>query len=108
MSLTNYQIEDLAKRMNFSLEGCFFKDELPSKLKYNTAYIINLEDEFDENGNPNQGSHWTCLQLFKYPNDKVEGIYFDSYAKGPPKDVERVIMNTIGKKIPYITKPIHT
>jgi hypothetical protein len=106
MSLTNYQIKDLAKRMGFNLEGCFFKDELPSKLKYNTAYIINLEDEFDENGEQNNGSHWTCFQLFKYPNDKVDGIYFDSYAKGPPKDVENAIINTINKKIPYTTKPI--
>ena len=43
MSLTNFQLLDLSKRMNFPLEEPYFKDELPLKLKTNVEYIVNLE-----------------------------------------------------------------
>ena len=36
--------------MNIPLESPYFKKEVPFKLKSNTGYIINLEDEEDENG----------------------------------------------------------
>ena len=87
MSLTNFQLLDLAKRMNFPLEEPYFKDELPLKLKTNVGYILNhLEDEYDEDGEPNSGSHWVALYLKEYPNKKIEGIYFDLYGTGLPQD----------------------
>ena len=79
MSLTDSQLRILAKKMKFPLAGVLFKDELPDKLEYNKGYIINLDDEFDEEGKRNDGSHWTCLQINKYPNGVKEGIYFDPY-----------------------------
>ena len=107
MSLTNFQLEDIAKRMGFPLEEPYFKDELPQKLKTNVGYIINLEDEIDEDsGEPNSGSHWVALYLRKYPNDKVEGIYFDPFGTGLPQDVEKSVKKTLGKSIPHATKQI--
>jgi hypothetical protein len=61
--LTDIQIKELAKKMNIPLERVCFKDELLEKpLKYNVSYIVNMENEFDDEGNPNDGSHWVCLQ----------------------------------------------
>jgi hypothetical protein len=88
--LSNIQVQDLAKRMGIQLEGVFFKSELKDmKLKSNFAYIINLEDEFDENGEPNDGSHYTCFQYNKYPKEgcRDEYAYFDSYGVAPPEEV---------------------
>ena len=44
--LTDSDLKDLSKKMDFPLAGVFFKDELPRKLEYNTGYIINLDDVF--------------------------------------------------------------
>ena len=106
MSLTNYQLLDLGKRMNVPLESPYFKDELPLNLKSNVGYIINLEDEEDENGDPNTGSHWCALYIREYPNEKREAIYFDPYGTGCPQDVEKSMKKTLGKSIPHTTKQI--
>ncbi len=108
MSLTDAQLRDLSKRMNFPLADVCFKDDLPDKLEFNKGYIINLEDEFDEDGKRNGGSHWTCFQINKYPNGKVEGIYFDPYGVGKPQDVKNAIIRTIGKNIPETKKDIQS
>jgi hypothetical protein len=105
MSLTDTQIKDLAKRMRVPLCFIGFKDELKGqKLKYNKSYIINMENEFDEDGERNQGSHYTCFQVNKYPNDKKEGLYFDSFGMPPPTIVEEFC----GMKLPYATKDIQS
>lgn len=108
MSLTDTQLTILAKKMEFPLAGILFKNEMPKKLEFNKAYIINIEDDVDEEGNENVGTHWTCLQINKYPNGKIEGIYFDPYGVGMPQDVEKAVLNTIGKKIPHTTKDIQS
>lgn len=101
--LSNVQVEDLAKRMGIRLEAVCFKSELKDmKLKHNVGYIINLEDEFDEDGNPNEGSHYTCFQYNKYPKKdcRDEYIYFDSYGVAPPQEV----LDFCGvKEMPYNT-----
>jgi hypothetical protein len=105
MSLTDTQIFTLANKMDIPLVFCGFKDELKSeKLKYNKSYIINMEDEFDKDGNRNQGSHYTCFQVNKYPNGKKEGLYFDSFGMPPPQIVE----DFVGMKMPYATKDIQS
>lgn len=88
--LSNLQVQDLAKRMGIRLEGVYFKSQLKEmKMKHNVAYIINLEDEFDEDGNPNDGSHYTCFQYNKYPKKdcRDEYAYFDSFGIAPPDEV---------------------
>ena len=85
--LTNFDIEELAVKMDIPLEGVFFKNELPKKIKHNRFYVINLEDSVDEKTNErNDGSHWVALQV-NNTNNKIEPIYFDSYGALPPKDV---------------------
>ena len=79
MSLTNTQLKTLSERMNFPLAEISFKDELPAKLEFNKGYIINNEDAVDEDGKPNGGSHWTCLQINQYPKSG-EGYYREKYS----------------------------
>jgi hypothetical protein len=103
--LTDTQIWDLAERMNVPLVFCDFKDRLAKKkLQYNKSYIINMENEFDEDGHRNNGSHYTCFQVNKHPNGKTEGIYFDSFGQPPPQIVEEFV----GMKLPYQTKDIQS
>ena len=105
MSLTDIQIYDLAKRMNVPLVFCGFKTELDDeKLQYNKSYIVNLEDEFDEHGHRNEGSHYTCFQVNRYPSGKIQGIYFDSFGQPPPQIIEKFV----GFKLPYNTKDIQS
>lgn len=108
MSLTDVALRELCKRMEIPLADICFKDELPNKLEFNKAYIINLEDEYDEDGKKNGGTHWVCLQINKYPNGKTEGIYFDPYGVGKPSDVKKAVERTIGKNIPETTKDIQS
>jgi hypothetical protein len=105
MSLTDTQIWTLAKRMNIPLVFCGFKDELEEeKLQHNKSYIINMENEFDEKGNRNDGSHYTCFQVNKYPNGTIQKVYFDSFGQPPPLVVEEFC----GGQIPYQNKDIQS
>jgi len=94
MSLTDTQIIDLARKMSVPLADVCFKDELESPLEFNKCYIINIEDSVDEDGRPNEGTHWVYLQCNKYPNGKCESIYFDPYGKPPPENVKKTVKAT--------------
>jgi hypothetical protein len=102
--LTDEQLYTLAERMKVPLQRVCFKSELGEEpLVYNKSYIINLQDETDEDtGEDNGGSHWVCFQVNKYPNDKIEAVYMDSYGIGPPDDVKAFVK--VG--LPYTDKDI--
>ena len=105
-SLSNVQLENLAKKMNIPLVFADFKDMLKyEKLQHNKFYIINLENELDENGRPNSGSHWCSFQSNKYPNGVVENIYFDPMGIPAPLEVQRFLGE---KEIPYNKKNIQS
>ena len=53
---------------------------------------------------PNEGSHWTCFQVNKYPNGKIEGVYMDSFGEPAPQVVETFCK----AKMPYNTKDIQS
>jgi hypothetical protein len=106
MSLTDTQIWDLAKKMSVPLVFCDFKDNLAkTKLKYNKFYIINMENEFDEDGKRNEGSHYTAFQINKYPTGKIEGVYFDPFGMPPPQIVQKFCGLP---HLPYNTKDIQS
>lgn len=109
MSLSDVEIKELASKMQFKLADCCFKDELEAPLKYNEAYIINLEDSHDADGRPNDGTHWCFLQCNKYPNDKIECIYMDPYGAPPPEHVKLVVKQTTGKNgLPHTESDIQS
>ena len=106
--LTDKQIEDLSQRMNIPLGGVEFKDELPTTLKYNQVYIINLQDSEDDDGNQNGGTHWTMATIRQTPNGTIQPIYFDPYGCPPPENVKIIIEKQTKKKCPYTTKDIQS
>jgi len=107
--LSDSQLKELSVKMNIPLKDIIFKDQTPSKFEFNKSYIINLEDEFDEGGNLQSGSHWTCLQINKYPNGSIQSIYFDPFGIAPPQDVIDCFKKTTGHNhLPYNTKDIQS
>lgn len=106
--LTNSQLSDLSTKMGIPLEGIYFKDELPSKLKYNQSYIINLEDSVDKDGNENEGTHWTCMQVNKYPDGKIEPLFFDPYGAPPSENIKKFVLTNTNKTLPYTERDIQS
>jgi len=95
--------------MGIPLGDIVFKDELVSPLEYNKAYFINLEDSHDEDGHENDGTHWTYLQLTKYPNGNIEKIFFDPYGAPPSEIIKKVVEDTTKTKgLPYTQKDIQS
>ena len=109
MSLTDSEITNLCKRMSIPLGDIVFKDELHAPLEYNKAYFVNLQDSTDEDGNENEGTHWTYLQLTKYPNGKIESIYFDPYGAPPSINIKKSVEATTKQKgLPHTEKDIQS
>ena len=109
MSLTDTQITNLCKRMNIPLGDIVFKDELTSPLEYNKAYFVNLEDSHNEDGSENDGTHWTYLQLVKYPNGEIAKIFFDPYGAPPSENIKKVVKETTKTQgLPFTEKDIQS
>ena len=90
--LSNFDLINLANRMNLPLVGCFSKDQLP-KRKIKGFFVVNIGD-FDTGG-----SHWTCFST----QDK-NVYYYDSYGSVPPIQVDEYIKAVTGKKRYTINK----
>lgn len=101
--LTNYEIEDLAKRMNVPLEYVGYKDLMPTKIKHNKTYILNMSDEEDE-GN---GSHWVGFQV-NINKDKYLAMYFDSYGNAPPELLKKLVKDNFDVYLNFSTKNIQS
>jgi hypothetical protein len=109
MSLTDTQITNLCKRMDIPLAEIVFKDELQAPLEYNKAYFVNLENSHNEDGSENDGTHWTFLQLVKYPNGKIEKIYFDPYGAPPSENIKKAVKETTKTNgLPFTEKDIQS
>jgi hypothetical protein len=106
--LTDTQLEELSRKMDFPLVGVFFKDELPRKIEYNKGYMINLDDSIDENGDENEGTHWTCLQVNQYSSGQIEPIFFDPYGAPPSESIKQFVLENTGKKLPYTEKDVQS
>jgi len=105
MSLTNTQVWELAEKMRVPLCFCDFKSKLKNKkLQYNKSYVVNMEDEFDEDGQRNSGSHYVCFQINQYPNGKKESIYFDSFGAPQPD----TITEYVGGIMPHNDKDVQS
>jgi hypothetical protein len=106
--LTDTQIEELSHRMSIPLAGVYFKDELPKQLKTNKSYIVNLQDSVTDDGENNQGTHWTMFQINKTPNGKFEPIYFDPYGQPPPEAIKKAVQSNFHVYLPFTKKDIQS
>jgi len=106
--LTDSQIKELGKKMDFPIAEICFKDQLPNKIKFNQSYIINLDDSYDEKGRLKEGSHWTCLQVNKNKDGSIEPFFFDPYGAPPSENIKKFVKDTTGQKLPYNIKDIQS
>ena len=109
-ALTDKQIADLAKRMGLDLAFIDFKsDLLTHKLEYNRGYVVNLSDEFDSKGKSQEGTHWCGLFVRKYPNGRVEPMWFDSFGAPCPTEVTEFVKRYTGiSEVPHPTVDIQS
>lgn len=100
--LSNFDISDIAiKEICINdFRGVFCKNQLPKKL-INGSFVINMENDKDDKGNINPGSHWVALFIDHHMNP----YYFDSFGFPPPQDVIKFCKKT-NKKIAYSQKQI--
>lgn len=91
--LSNFEIEDLAKRMSIPVAGIYSKDRLPKVLQERKAYIVNIEDSHDEDGNGLPGSHWTAFIVLPQ-SDKLYCFYFDSFGFGEPAELTKIVKSS--------------
>lgn len=105
--LSNFEIINLANKMNLPLERICFKNELLEEpLKYNRGYIINSQDDVcDETGEENGGIHWTALYVAKTKDGHIQPLYFDSFGAPPAEDVKKFVKPHY---LPYFTKDIQS
>ena len=82
-SLSNYEIEAIAKHYHLPWIDCCMKDELPKNIQ-DGYYIINLESS-----NQGNGTHWTTLIV-----QPDLAVFCDSF--GAPPSVE--IINFVKKR----------
>ena len=107
MSLTDIQLKEMAKKMHYPLEAVLYKSQLKDHtLKYNVGWIVNLEDEYDDEGRPNDGSHYVAVYVKKCANGNIQPIAFDSYGVAPCKEIVEFI--GLGHTPPYNTKDIQS
>jgi hypothetical protein len=84
---SNTDLEELLKNLKITnFQGCYFKDEL-NELKPNSSYIINLQSEFNDKGNRNNGTHWVALVT----DNRSNAIYFDSFGSPPPTSIIKLL-----------------
>lgn len=82
MALSNFDIMDLLKKNNVSVNDIIMKD-YDGVLKKG-FYIVNLDDT------GGAGTHWTAFYF-----DGKLNIYFDSFGLPPPKNIEKLLGNFI-------------
>lgn len=96
--MTNWDLMRDASRLGIPLVGIYNKDKLPLHLK-NGFYIINLQDDYDSNGQDLSGTHWTCFYI-----EGNQAAYFDSFGFKPPVQVQNFLKPFI--PYPYSNKVI--
>jgi hypothetical protein len=90
------------RKCNKKFRGCFYKDTL-TKIEPISSYILNLNSEFNEDGDRNKRSYWTALCV----DDNKQAIYFNSYGLKPPKEIKS-FLKSYQYKIGNTTKNIQS
>lgn len=84
-TITNFDIIHVCQKLHIPLIGVFSKDKLPYQRK-DGAYVVNMQDDLNINGDMNQGSHWVCFYIHK-----KKAVYFDSFAVVPPRQIQEFL-----------------
>ena len=95
--LTNYDIIETCQRYQLPLVGVFNKNKIPPDKQFG-GYVINMENDVDENGKQLDGSHWVSFYIEKDIKGKSHAVYFDSFGFAPPVDVQNFL-------VPFVPYP---
>jgi hypothetical protein len=99
--LSNFDLEDMAQKHHLNnFVGVFSKDVLPNNLIIG-SYIINLENDRDDNGLLNNGSHWLGL----FVDNQNTCCFFDSFGFAPAIEIV-TFMRKSKKKIYFNEKQV--
>ena len=90
-SLTNFDLEDAAKKLNIPLRGVFCRNMLPANSEQRERGILNLDDSSVN------GTHWTAW--YKNGNTK---FYFDSYGVQPPIEWGVLVRTSCHQRSPQV------
>ena len=93
-ALSNFDLEDLAKKYKLPLVGVYSKDELPKQIQVG-SYYVNMQDSTE-----GQGSHWVLVKIF----DRKNALYFDSFGQPLPLQVLDFLKHY--KPVPYSNRHI--
>jgi hypothetical protein len=106
-TLSGTDLVKISNKLRIQLAPILFKSQLRLLTpKTNLGYIINMDNEYDIDGNENQGTHY--VSLFVSSNNGVDKImFFDPYGLPPPSDIILFANkfkknNTTNKEIPFI------
>ena len=98
--LSNIDLEKMAQRYRLSNFAVVSKDQLTTKINP-CNLILNLENEYDEKGELNDGSHWVAL----FVDHDYNCFYFDSFGF-PPANCVLKYMRKSKKRITYNSRVI--
>lgn len=90
--MTNFDLEDEARKYQVPLVGIYNKDTLPPTPQAG-GYIINTQDDVDKaTGIDLPGTHWVAFYI-----EGKQAVYFDSFGFAPSLQVQ----NFLKPFIPY-------
>jgi len=91
-TLSNHDILRYANLIRMPLD-CVAKDNMPMRLKNNTAIVVNLQNSYE------RGSHWVCAV-----NKNNKCLYYDSFGiEFMPKNIEKCLINSVGRENVFIS-----
>lgn len=80
---TDTQLIEYAKRLHIPLRFIGNKDKLAGFPLQNGAYIVNLQDDVNSNGEDQSGTHWVAFWI-----EKGKAVYFNSFGIAPPAEIQ--------------------
>jgi len=81
---TNTELIEYAKRLKIPLRFISTKDNLTKLVPIqNGLYIINLQDDYNADGEDQTGSHWVCFWI-----EGNKSVFFNSFGLAPPAEVQ--------------------
>lgn len=81
--ITNHKLAEHSHRLGIPLITITNKDKIQQIPRQNGGMIINLQDDTDENGVDQPGSHWVGMWM-----ENKKAVFFDPFGFPPPVQVE--------------------
>jgi hypothetical protein len=98
--LSNFDLEKMGQRYRLPYFSVISKDQLTTRIQPCNC-ILNMENEYDEKGILNDGTHWVAL----YVDYDHNCFYFDSFGFAPAECILKYMRGS-KKRITYNSRVI--